>query len=166
MMSVLLTIISILSIGEAQAEEYKAKVLSISDGDSMIVFYSNRKEKIILYGVDCPEIKQDFGIQAKQFTNQVCFGKDVSINEHGLDSRGRVIAEVYLADGSSLNEQLVKQGLAWWSDKYAPGDKTLRLLHYNAKAQKSGLWSVPNPIAPWTFRNGEKSVQCVIRSAQ
>jgi len=29
-----------------------------------------------------------------------------------------------------LNQQLVEKGLAWWSDKYAPNDKTLKDLFH------------------------------------
>lgn len=153
-----------LSMPGADADEFKAKVIAVSDGDSLLVLHDNTKEKVILYGIDCPELKQEFGLQAKQFTDQCAYGKVVSINEHGHDRSGRTIAEVYLPDGTNLNQELVRQGLAWWSDKYAPDDKTLKQYHNAAKASRLGLWASGNPIAPWLFRNGEKSVKAEIKT--
>lgn len=148
----------------ALADEYKAKVIAVSDGDSLLVLHESSKEKVILYGIDCPELKQEFGAQAKQFTDQCAYGKTVSIKEHGRDRNGRSIADVYLPDGTNLNQELVRQGLAWWSDKYAPADKTLKQYHDAAKAAHLGLWASPNPVAPWLFRNGEKSVRAEIKT--
>lgn len=136
------------------------------DGDSLVVVHNGAKEKVILYGIDCPESKQDFGKQAHDFTEQYCNGKTINLNIKGHDHHGRSIAEVILPDGSSLNQELVKQGLAWWSDKYAAQDKTLKQCHMDAKQKGIGLWSSPKPVPPWIFRNGEKSVQAVIKPAQ
>jgi len=154
------------TVSAALADEYRGKVVSVSDGDSLTVMHDNVREKVILFGVDCPELNQDFGAQAKQYTDQACYGKMVTINQHGADRRGRVIGVVYLPGGSNLNEELVKQGLAWWSDKYAPNDKNLKAYQETARAQKLGLWAAPNPTPPWIFRNGEKAVQGVIKTGK
>ncbi|HEY9678809.1 MAG TPA: thermonuclease family protein [Drouetiella sp.] len=151
----------------ANAESYSAKVVSVPDGDSLNIVRvggSGKSEKAILYGVDCPEMGQEFGPEARAFTDGACYKKEVKIDEINRDAKGRIIAKVYLPDGSNLNQQLVERGLAWWSDKYAPDDKTLKLLHDAAKAAKRGLWSsATKPIPPWIFRNGEKSVGAQIR---
>ncbi len=164
LLSLVLSAFALAPAQAAFADEYKAKVVSVSDGDSLTVLHDNVREKVILFGVDCPELSQDFGPQAKQYTDQACYGKVVTINQRGTDRRGRVIAVVYLASGSNLNEELVQQGLAWWSDKYAPNDKTLKAFQDKAKSQKLGLWVAPNPTPPWIFRNGEKAVQGVIKT--
>jgi len=148
----------------AMAETFTAKVVSVVDGDTLNVSANGGpKERVILYGVDCPELTQDFGQDARQYTDQACFRKDVSVEVKGKDPRGRLIANVYLADGSSLNQALVSQGLAWWSDKYAPNELLLKQLHASAKTAHKGLWSAPNPVPPWIFRNGDKNVQAEIK---
>jgi micrococcal nuclease len=157
-----------LAIGQlspALADTYSAKVVSVPDGDSLnIVRDGGRSEKAILYGVDCPEMGQEFGQEARAFTDGACFKKEVKVDEVGKDAKGRIIAWIYLPDGTNLNQQLVERGLAWWSDKFAPNDKTLKDLHTAAKAKKIGLWSSANkPIPPWIFRNGEKNVGAQIR---
>ena len=153
-----------MAISPSTAAEFKAKVIAVIDGDSLLVLHDSLKEKVILYGIDCPELKQEFGPQAKQFTDKCVYGKAVSISEHGHDRSGRTIGEVFLPDGSNLNQELVRQGLAWWSDKYAPDDQSLKQYHDAAKAARLGLWTSAKPIAPWLFRNGEKSVRAVIKS--
>jgi micrococcal nuclease len=149
----------------ANAQQITARVVSVVDGDTINVSVNGGpKEKVILYGVDCPEMAQDFGQNARQFTDQACYKKDVSIEVKGKDPSGRIIANVFLADGTSLNQALVTQGLAWWSDKYAPNEILLKQLHATAKASHKGLWAAPDPVPPWIFRNGNKNVQAVIRT--
>jgi endonuclease YncB( thermonuclease family) len=156
---------AVISWPAALAEQITAKVVSVVDGDTINVSVNGGpKEKVILYGIDCPERTQEFGDAARQFTDQACFRKDVSVEVKGKDPSGRIIANVFLADGSSLNQALVSQGLAWWSDKYAPNDLMLKQLHAGAKAAHKGLWASPNPVPPWIFRNGDKSVQATIRT--
>lgn len=147
---------------EAQAERYKVRVLTVYDGDTLLVDHSGKREKIILYGIDCPESAQDSGPQAKQFTEDCCAHKDVTVETKGRDKFNRVVAEIYLSDGADLNHELVKRGLAWWSDKFAPGDTVLQTLQAEAKGGSTGLWVAPHPIPPWLFRNGDKAVQATI----
>ncbi|MBS1997673.1 MAG: thermonuclease family protein [Cyanobacteria bacterium SZAS LIN-2] len=149
---------------EALAETFTAKVVSVVDGDTINVSVNGAaREKVILYGIDCPELTQEFGQNARQFTDQACFRKDVTIDVKSKDPHGRLIAVVTLADGTNLNQALVAHGLAWWSDKYAAKDTTLKGLHEQAKAAHKGLWAAPNPVAPWIFRNGAKDVQAEIK---
>jgi endonuclease YncB( thermonuclease family) len=158
------TALTVAPAAAAFGETYSAQCVSVVDGDTINVMHNGAKQKVILYGVDCPEIGQAFGEQAKQYTDQACFRKTVTIEEHGQDKNGRSIAVVSLQDGSNLNQALVQQGLAWWSDKYAPNDATLKNLFETAKAAHTGLWADAKPIPPWIFRNGQRDVQAVIKT--
>jgi len=73
------------------------------------------------------------------------------------DRYGRTVGTVTLPDGLDLGQQLVKAGLAWWYEKYAPGDQTLAALQTAAKSAGVGLWSDANPIPPWEWRAGNRS---------
>lgn len=148
------------------ASDYKAKVVAVKDGDSITIRSGEHKQIVILYGIDCPEQGQEFGKEARDFTNQACYGKTVTIIEKGKDKFDRLIADIILEDGTDLNKLLVSKGLAWWSDKFAPKDADLKTLHMNAKEKHLGLWASAKPIPPWIFRNGEKSVQAVLKPAQ
>ena len=50
---------------------------------------------------------------------------------------------------------MVGQGMAWWYTRYAPADRELARLEKVARAEKRGLWSQANPIAPWDWRHGK-----------
>ena len=50
------------------------------------------------------------------------------IQTHGHDPYKRILGEVILADGMSLNRELVKQGWWWWYRRYAPGHTVLERL--------------------------------------
>jgi endonuclease YncB( thermonuclease family) len=82
----------------------------------------------------------------------MCFGKYVTlIHNNKFDRNKRLIAEVILQDGTNLNKELVKNGLAWHFKKYSK-DNSYADLENEARASKVGLWADNNPIAPWTWR--------------
>lgn len=138
----------------AQAESFAGRVVGISDGDTIRVLRDGAEAKVRLHGVDCPESNQDFGSRARQFTSEACFGETVTVEVRDTDRYGRIVGQVTLPTGQVLNHELVRNGLAWWYQQYAPGDRTLSALEAEARAAKSGLWSMPNPVAPWDFRRG------------
>lgn len=55
------------------------------------------------------------------------------------------------ADGTNLNEALLKAGLAWHFKKYDTNAAWANI-EREARAAKLGLWIDPNPIAPWDWR--------------
>jgi len=104
----------------SQPPTFTGKVLGVSDGDTIAVLRMGRVVRVRLHGIDCPEKEQPFGTRAKQFTSDLAFRKEVMVYVKDTDSYGRIVAEVILPDGSSLNKELVFVGLAWWYRKYAP----------------------------------------------
>ena len=138
---------------QQQQEGYK--VIGVKDGDTVVLLQNNQETTVRLYGVDCPEKKQDFGTQAKNFTSELAFGKYVKLNAKGNDRYGRTIGEIILPDGKSLNKELVAKGYAWYYKAYA-NDPQLGYLENDARRLERGLWSQPNPIAPWDFRKNKR----------
>jgi micrococcal nuclease len=133
------------------------KVIAVKDGDTIELLENGQPLKVRLYGIDAPEKNQDFGTRAKQFTSDLCFGKNVKIVKHNTDRYGRTVGTIILPDGRSLNEELVKNGMAWHYKAYSK-DVNLANLETDARQYKRGLWSQPNPIAPWDFRKGRKTM--------
>jgi endonuclease YncB( thermonuclease family) len=133
------------------SDTFNAKVIGITDGDTIVVLTSdNQQIKIRLEGIDCPEMKQDFGNKAKQATSDLCYGKRVSIHKSGTDRYGRTLAYVYVED-RCINKELLKLGMAWHFKKYN-SDQELAQLEIDARERKVGIWSQQDPIAPWDFR--------------
>ena len=136
------------------ATPYHARVVGISDGDTITCLRDTTQVKVRLWGIDCPESGQDFGQRAKQATSDLAFGKTVQVLPRDTDRYGRTVAEVMLLDGRSLNRELVRQGAAWWYREYAPADRELERLEIEAKAAKRGFWAQSSPVAPWEWRKG------------
>jgi endonuclease YncB( thermonuclease family) len=127
------------------------KVVKVADGDTFTMLCNgNEQVKVRLYGIDCPESKQDYGQRAKQFLSERIAGKTVSVTYKSKDRYGRVLGTVTI-NNVNINEALLSAGLAWHYKQY---DKSQRLaaLESEARRNRTGLWSQPNPIPPWDFR--------------
>ena len=131
------------------------KVTSIRDGDTFIVRSKNGTEKRIrMYGIDSPELAQDFGREAKVFSEELCLNQWVAIEDHGTDKYNRWLAKIILADGTNLNYKLVEEGFAW---KYHYSkDPELARLELKAKENQKGLWSQSAPEDPYQYRKENK----------
>ena len=146
----------------SQAQEMQGKVVSVKDGDTIELLVENSPLRIRFHGVDAPEKDQPYGQKSKQFTSDQCFGKVVTVRMRDKDRYGRIVGEVILADGSSVNHALVEAGLAWWYQRYAPDDKTLQSLESEARSAKKGLWADPSPIAPWDWRQNQRNSDAAV----
>jgi micrococcal nuclease len=142
-----------LLLAPATAAAWSGKVVGVIDGDSIRVLHEGRQEQISLWGIDCPEKKQDFGTKAKQATSTLVFGKFVEVEPATTDRYGRTVAFVRVGD-TLVNEELIRQGLAWVYTRYCdrPICQEWKKLEAEAREKKRGLWSMPKPVAPWEFR--------------
>src|SRR5215475_10706145 len=139
------------------AEQFTGKVVGISDGDTLKVLREGKAVKVRLYGVDAPEKAQAFGSKAQQSTAALVFQKEVTVHIHTTDQYGRLVGDVLLPDGRSLNQELVKAGVAWWYRPYAPNDIMLAQLEAEDRTAKRGLWADAHPVPPWQWRKGQRA---------
>jgi len=140
------------SVLAAEPETFTAKVVGVSDGDTLTVLNGAKVQtKIRLNGIDAPESKQDFGSRAKEALSGKVFGREVRLVKRDVDRYGRTVADVYVGE-RHINLELVAEGWAWHYVKYAPQDKGLADAEAAARAKHSGLWAGDSPIAPWDFR--------------
>ena len=129
--------------------------MAVKDGDTIEVLKEGKAVTIRLAEIDCPEKAQPFGNKAKKFTSELCFGRTVKVLPQDIDRYGRTVAKVILPSGRSLNQELVKAGLAWQYTKYSH-DEYLKHLEKEARENGRGLWRDPHPIAPWEWKHGGK----------
>lgn len=139
----------------AVSESFTGKCVAVHDGDTIGVMHNGVEEKIRVYGIDAPELHQDFGSRARQFTSDLVFGKIVTIEVKNRDRYGRTVGRVKI-DDKDLSLELAKAGMAWHYKKYA-NDPELAKAEKEAQSKKLGLWSTPNPTAPWDFRRERSS---------
>lgn len=131
--------------------EFAGLVVGISDGDTISVMHGSKPEKVRLSDIDCPEKKQAFGERAKQFTARATFNKTVQVKVVGKDKYGRSLAEVVLPNKQSLNNQLLKEGLAWVYMNRSK-DPLKHAAQQQAQSLRRGLWSDKEPKPPWQWR--------------
>ena len=137
--------------------QINAKVIRIKDGDTVVVLLDGNIQKTLrLAEVDCPESGQPFGKNAKQFTLDQIFGKQITFIATDEDRYGRTIAKIYY-DNKYLSQELIRAGFGWWYYKYS-NDKNLGILQQQAEDNKIGLWQDNSAIAPWDYRKQQKSV--------
>jgi endonuclease YncB( thermonuclease family) len=133
-----------------------AKVIGIKDGDTIVVLLEgNIQQTLRLAEVDCPENGQAFGKNAKQFTSDQVFGKQITFITTTKDRYGRSIAKVYYGN-KYLSAEIIKAGYGWWYYQYSK-DKSLGDLQSNAEINKLGLWQDKNAVAPWDYRKMKRS---------
>lgn len=145
---------------------YEARVVGVSDGDTITVLDSSKvQHKIRVAGIDAPEKSQDFGNRSKEHLSDLVFGKTVSIPESKIDKYGRTVSRVLVGNTDAGLEQ-IKAGMAWHYKKYeieqSPADRTTYSSAENlAKASKIGLWSQGVQVRPEDFRHGDKALKPV-----
>lgn len=156
MFSLFLIFVCFVSDLYAKDKIINGKVIKVIDGDTIIVKYKKiilaTEDKIRFHAIDAPELNQIYGKEAREFCKKLCFGQDVKIKIRDKDKYGRIIAEVYLKDGTFVNEEMVKNGYAWWYRYHAPNSKILEKAEKIARKNNFGLWKEKNQEPPWLWR--------------
>lgn len=149
--------ISLVDVSETPiTKEIYYKVVKIKDGDTLVVLLNEEEYTIRLKHIDCPEKKQAFGTKAKSFLSELCFNRNVIISSlDEKDQYGRYLAEVFLDDGTNVNKELVKNGLAWHYKKFSD-DNEYNSLENFARESMLNIWSEKTPIPPWEWRKLKK----------
>jgi len=156
-------LLALATIAPARAEILEGKVIRISDGDTLVVLDSSRKQhKIRVAGIDAPEKAQAFGNRARQHLASMAFGKPVTVEWRKRDKYGRIVGKVVAncdQPGCPVDTGLeqLNAGMAWWYRKYAgeqsPEDRErYEKAEQTARDGELGLWRDPNPVPPWDWR--------------
>jgi micrococcal nuclease len=126
------------------------KAVKIIDGDTFDLLSNGTVYRIRLNGIDCPERKQPYYQQAKNFLANACMQMQVTVTYSSKDRNGRLLGDVFV-NGKHINLLLVQQGYAWHYKKYSTAIQ-LANAETAARAAKLGLWKERNAIAPWEWR--------------
>ena len=135
----------------SQSNEF-LRVIGIKDGDTVVLLTAAKTEITVrLSEIDAPERKQAFGTVSRTFLSDLIFGKEVKLEKLGTDRYGRTLGFIFLRNGTNVNLEMVKNGMAWQYEKYSKS-AVLKKAQVSAKSMSVGLWRDPNPVAPWEFR--------------
>jgi micrococcal nuclease len=131
-------------------------VSKVIDGDTIIVDRDNKSETVRLLGIDTPEVDPQynpiecFGRQATNATKDRALNQTVSLETDATqgkrDKFDRILAYVFLADGTNLNRYLVSEGFAkeYTYNKTYKYQTEFRQAEQTARDQEKGLWSTAN----------------------
>jgi endonuclease YncB( thermonuclease family) len=150
--------LALLPLAPARAQaDFRARVVSIGDGDTIRVRHGDKVETIRLACIDAPEMAQvPYGDQARRYLQtRLRLEQEVTIHPLNSDRYGRTVAEV-IGD-INLNLALVEDGLAFVYPKYLGQCAATEYLNaeYRASRHRFGIWRVPGGIErPWQFRRG------------
>jgi endonuclease YncB( thermonuclease family) len=131
-----------------------AKVVGVTDGDTVSVLADATAYRIRLDGIDAPESNQPFGQRSRQVLADKIFGKTVEVISRGQDRYGRTLG-IIRQDGTIVNAAMVAEGWAWHYKQYSDS-KVLAAAEDKARAGALGLWAHPDPVPPWEFRKTPK----------
>jgi endonuclease YncB( thermonuclease family) len=145
---------------------FRARVVSIGDGDTIRVRHGAKVETIRLACIDAPEMAQvPYGDQARRYLQtRLRLEQEVTIHPLNTDRYGRTVAEV-IGD-INLNLALVEDGLAFVYPKYLGQCDAREYLdaEYRASRHRFGIWRVPGGIErPWLFRHGRQHERQQVR---
>ena len=134
------------------------RVHRVIDGDTIdldIADGNNTYTRVRLWGVDTPETKAlgksvaYFGPEATAFTEKVIAGKMVTIELEADNTRGKfggLLGFVYNDEGKLLNEELLREGLAYFDNRWRHRFYfRFREIEVRACKTKVGLWREVKP---------------------
>lgn len=126
------------------------KVVRVVDGDTFIINYNGKEERVRLIGVDTPESVHPneekntaFGKKVSNFSKEKLTNKEVQIefDVSQRDKYGRLLCYVYV-DGQMYNKLLLEEGLAKVAT-YPPNIKYVEdftKIQKEARENKKGMW--------------------------
>lgn len=134
----------------ARQEHFSARVVTVIDGDTIVVLRDGHEVRVRLEGIDAPEAGQEFWEQAKAFMTDAVLGKTIVITGDEIDTSGRLIARVTV-DGRDVSLAAVEAGCAWQYIRHSK-EPALTAAETRAREDRRGLWAQSNPVPPWAYR--------------
>lgn len=114
------------------------KVVEVVDGDT---FFIQNRQPIRLYGVNAPEMGNCFSEESKAELTKMILGKEVRLTGLQTDHYGRVVADVFLKDGTHINLHMVKGGFAIYIRAYDQNIERIKEAGGAARQNKIGIFS-------------------------
>lgn len=130
----------------------KGHVKKVYDGDTITLEDGN---KIRLYGIDAPELKQKGGKFSKDTLSNLILNTTIEYQIMNTDKYGRNVSKIYYK-GTYVNLYMLEQGAAWWYEDYAKNDKDLEYAFLNSQKNKIGIFKEKNIENPSEYRKRNK----------
>lgn len=148
-------------IEENENSEKIYKVMYISDGDTLTLKENKNGKlqeeliKVRLYGIDAPEKDQDYGLESKEHLLQKIKNKNVELEVKSKDRYNRIVGIIWI-ENRNINEEMIRDGYAWYYEQYDKNNEKSRIYQENAMKNKLGLFSKRKYEKPWEYRKNKK----------
>ena len=132
-------------------------VTKVHDGDSLHITPAGKKRVVVrLAAIDAPEIKQDHGLQSRDYLRSMVMDRNVTAHCNKIDKYRRQICVVSHKD-RDINLAMLSAGYAWYytafkDEQAKKQQRAYRKAEAKAQRDRMGLWQY-NPVAPWIFRS-------------
>lgn len=138
-------------MAQAFPSEIMGKVVAVIDGNT-VEFKANDDDvfRLVLSGIDSPELNQEFGEEAKRFLEKLLVGESATVIIEGKDRVGNRVGTLTYRKDKDPRLDLLEKGFAWTAEKNPKPQ--FEALREAAKSKAKGLWKSENPIPPWVFR--------------
>lgn len=133
----------------------EGEVTEVIEGDIIKVVSGDETILVKLRNIECPELAQEYGVEAKEFTEKSCLNRKVTVVFQGYDRDRNALGTVTTHRSKDLGYELIERGLAWHFVKglqLGPDSSAYMELEQEVKKKGKGLWKKPDPVAPWIFR--------------
>lgn len=134
-----------------KGEKFSSIVMEIVDGDTVLL---KNNVEVRLVGIQAPKIalgRKNFkewplGYEVKKALSDIVLGKEVSLYYGGrkMDRYGRTLAHLFLNDGTWVQGEMLKSGMARvysFADNRSIVSEMLEQ-EYHARLQNSGIWKL------------------------
>jgi len=132
-------------------------VTAIADGDSFtLTTPDGRRVGVRISGIDAPEKGQAWADASRDHLVKLLSYGPLAVEPIKTDPYGRQVARVRIR-GEDIGLQQVQAGLAWYFVRYAADQRPDERERYaraerEARSAHRGLWTDPQPLAPWLYR--------------
>jgi endonuclease YncB( thermonuclease family) len=131
------------------SQRYEGTIIRVIDGDTYIFLTSTGSFTVRMLGIDAPERDQPFSRESSEFLSQFLNKKAVT-KVNGTDKDDRSVGTLFV-NGRNINLLSIKAGYAWHYKRYSD-DQDYAAAEEYAQRNKLKIWSLPNPIPPWSWR--------------
>ena len=131
------------------SQKYDGTIIRVIDGDTYIFLTKTGSFTVRMLGIDAPERDQPFSKESAEFLSKY-LNRGATTIVNGTDREERSVGTLFV-NGRDINLLSVKEGYSWHNKRYS-ADKGYAEAEESARDDKLMIWSLPNPIPPWTWR--------------
>ncbi len=142
-----------------------AKLYSVVDGDTVVLYTQGVRLACRLAMIDAPEKKQPLHRDAAKALKKKLAGREILIDVIHLEMDANIAIVIARAGDRNINLEMVEEG---WAETYKeflrpPYMKDLLAAEEDAKRAQKGIWAADGYISPAVFRQQEGYKEPFIR---